>query len=346
MRRIVHLDMDAFYASVEQRDEPALRGKPVAVGGRPESRGVVAAASYEARAFGVRSAMPMARAVRLCPELVLVRPDFSKYKAVSEQVMGILRSCSELVEPLSLDEAYVDVTENRWGIAYGSLVAKELKRKIFEETACTASAGVAPNKFLAKIASGWRKPDGLTVISPDRVEQFLQALPVDALWGVGPVTAKKLRALGIERVVDIRSFDFTRLHEELGSLADWLRQLSYGEDPRPVEPHRDAKSASSETTYASDLSDVGEMKAELARLARETAEWLERKQLAGRTVTIKVRYADFTTVTRSHTLSRPTADADVIASWAKDLVERTDAGQRPVRLLGVRVQGLVEQGAG
>jgi DNA polymerase-4 len=342
MRRIVHLDMDAFYAAVEQRDEPRLRGLPVAVGGRPESRGVVAAASYEARAFGVRSAMPMARALRLCPQLEVVRPDFDKYKAVSEQVMEILRSCSELVEPLSLDEAYVDVTENRWGMAYASLVAKELKRRIHAETRCTASAGVAPNKFLAKIASGWRKPDGLTVISPERVEQFLQCLPVDALWGVGPVTATKLRRLGIERVVDIRHFDAQRLQREVGSLADWLRRLSYGEDPRPVVAHRAAKSASSETTYAHDLEDLESIRAELERLARETAQWLEKKRLAGRTVTIKVRYADFTTVTRSHTLSRATSDADVISSWATELLHRTQAGRRPVRLLGARVNGLVE----
>jgi DNA polymerase-4 len=342
VRKIIHLDMDAFYASVEQRDDPGIRGKPVAVGGSPQGRGVVAAASYEARAFGVRSAMPMARAVRLCPELVIVRPDFAKYRAVSEQVMSILRSCSDLVEPLSLDEAYVDVTENRWGLEYASAVAKELKRRIFEATRCTASAGVAPNKFLAKIASGWRKPDGLTIIAPERVEEFLQALPVDALWGVGPVTAKKLRALGIERAVDLRSFDAERLHAELGSLAEWLRQLAYGEDPRPVVPHRDAKSASSETTYEKDLDDVGEMRAELARLARETAGWLEAHRLAGRTVTIKVRYADFTTVTRSHTLSRPTSDADVIASWATELLGRTQAGPRKVRLLGARVSGLVK----
>src|SRR5688500_13634938 len=342
MRKIVHLDMDAFYASVEQRDDPGIRGKPVAVGGSPQGRGVVAAASYEARAFGVRSAMPMARALRLCPELVIVRPDFTKYKAVSEQVMAILRSCSELVEPLSLDEAYVDVTNNRWDIEYASAVAKELKRRIFEATRCTASAGVAPNKFLAKIASGWRKPDGLTVISPERVEEFLQALPVDALWGVGPVTAKKLRALGIERVVDIRKTDPDELRNHLGSLADWLRRLSYGDDPRPVVPHRAAKSASSETTYAQDLEDLQAIREELGRLARETAQWLERKRLAGRTVTIKVRYADFTTVTRSHTLSRPTADADLIASWATELLQRTQAGRRPVRLLGARVNGLVE----
>ena len=342
MRKIVHLDMDAFYASVEMRDDPALRGLPVAVGGSPEGRGVVAAASYEARAFGVRSAMPMARALRLCPQLVIVRPDFAKYHEVSREVMAILRSCTDLVEPLSLDEAYLDVSENRWGIAYGSMVAKELKRRIFEATRCTASAGVAPNKFLAKIASGWRKPDGLTVISPERVEQFLQSLPVDALWGVGPVTAKKLHALGIKRVVDIRTWNIEELRSHLGSLADWLQRLSYGDDPRPVTPHRAAKSASSETTYAQDLDDLDTIKGEVARLARETAEWLEKKHLAGRTVTIKVRYADFTTVTRSHTLSRPTCDADVISSWATELLHRTQAGQRPVRLLGARVNGLVE----
>ena len=174
LRRIIHLDMDAFYASVEQRDDPALRGKPVAVGGSPQSRGVVAASSYEARKFGVRSAMPMARAVRLCPELLIVRPDFARYRAASQQVMAILRSCTPLVEPLSLDEAYLDVTDNLWGERLASEVAKQLKKKIFEETSLTASAGVAPNKFLAKIASGWRKPDGLTVIAPERVESFLQ----------------------------------------------------------------------------------------------------------------------------------------------------------------------------
>jgi DNA polymerase-4 len=345
MRRIVHLDMDAFYASVEQRDDSRLRGRPVAVGGSAEGRGVVAAASYEARAFGVRSAMPMARAVRLCPELCIVRPDFSKYKQVSEQVMSILRSCTDLVEPLSLDEAYLDVTRNHWGMDYGSQVAKELKRRIREATGCTASAGVAPNKFLAKIASGWRKPDGLTVISPERVESFLQQLPVDALWGVGPVTAKKLRSLGIERVVDVRTANPELLQKHLGSLAEWLVQLSHGDDPRPVVPHRAAKSASSETTYAQDLDDIERIREELARLARETAQWLESRRLAGRTVTIKVRYADFTTVTRSHTLSRPTADADVISSWATELLHRTQAGKRPVRLLGARVANLtlVEQ---
>ena len=347
MRRIVHLDMDAFYASVEQRDDPALRGKPVAVGGRPETRGVVAAASYEARRFGVRSAMPMARAVRLCPQLMIVHPDFERYRQVSRQVMDLLRACTPLVEPLSLDEAYLDVTENTWHEPLATNVAKRLKRQIVEATGLTASAGVAPNKFLAKIASGYRKPDGLTVIAPERVESFLQDLPVEVLWGVGPVTAKKLRAVGIEKLVQVRSADMELLRQTVGSLADWLRQLSFGDDPRPVTPDRESKSSSTENTYAEDLRDLEKMRDELDRMARENADWLVRRKLEARTITIKVRYsAGFVTVTRSHTLSRATADADVIASWAKDLLARTDAGQRPVRLLGVRVAGLVEQGAG
>jgi len=339
--------MDAFYASVEQRDDPALRGKPVAVGGRPETRGVVAAASYEARTFGVRSAMPMARAVRLCPQLVIVHPDFERYRQVSRQVMDLLRACTPLVEPLSLDEAYLDVTENTWHEPLATNVAKRLKRQIVEATGLTASAGVAPNKFLAKIASGYRKPDGLTVIAPERVESFLQDLPVEVLWGVGPVTAKKLRAVGIEKLVQVRSADMELLRQTVGSLADWLRQLSFGDDPRPVTPDRESKSSSTENTYAEDLRDLEKMRDELDRMARENADWLVRRKLEARTITIKVRYsAGFVTVTRSHTLSRATADADVIASWAKDLLARTDAGQRPVRLLGVRVAGLVEQGAG
>ena len=337
--------MDAFYASVEQRDDARLRGKPVVVGGRPESRGVVAAASYEARAFGVRSAMPMARALRLCPDLVVVPPDFERYRRVSNQVMGILRACTPLVEPLSLDEAYLDVTENAWGEPLGMEVAKRLKRQIVAATELTASAGVAPNKFLAKIASGYRKPDGLTVIAPERVESFLRELPVEALWGVGPVTAKKLHQAGITRLTDVRTVDMQRLREVVGSLADWLRQLSHGEDPRPVEPERAAKSSSSENTYAQDLVDLDKIREEVARMARENADWLARRGLAARTVTLKVRYAGFVTVTRSHTLSRHTADAEVISSWAVELLSRTEAGTRPVRLLGVRVQGLIEQSA-
>src|SRR5258706_3483051 len=256
MRRILHIDMDAFYASVEQRDNPSLRGQPVVVGGQPDQRGVVAAASYEARVFGVRSAMSMARAVRLCPSLVIVRPDFAKYKAASTAVFSIFREVTPLVEPLSLDEAYLDVTENSWGETLATTVARRVKARILEETRLTASAGVAPNKILAKVASGWKKPDGLTVISPERVEPFLQQLPVDALWGVGPVTARKLRARGVERLVDVRTADLQLLREAVGSLADWLRQLAAGIDDRPVVPHRDAKSSGSENTYPEDLTDL------------------------------------------------------------------------------------------
>src|SRR4249920_3508708 len=246
LRRILHVDMDAFYASVEQRDDASLRGKPLAVGGRPEGRGVVAAASYEARAFGVRSAMPMARAVQLCPSLVVVRPDFARYKAASNMVFAIFREVTPLVEPLSLDEAYLDVTENSWGETLATAVARRLKSRIQDDTGLTASAGVAPNKFLAKIASGWKKPDGLTVISPARVEPFLQQLPVDALWGVGPVTARKLRARGIERLTDVRAIEPQRLRDTVGSLADWLRQLAHGIDDRPVVANREVKSSGSE----------------------------------------------------------------------------------------------------
>jgi DNA polymerase-4 len=336
MRRILHIDMDAFFASVEQRDDPALRGRPVAVGGQPHSRGVVAAASYEARGFGVRSAMSMAKAVRLCPDLVIVRPDFGRYQAASNTVFSIFRDVTPLVEPLSLDEAYLDVTENAWGEPLATPVARELKRRIRAETGLTASAGVAPNKFLAKIASGWKKPDGLTVIGPDRIEPFLQQLPVDALWGVGPVTARKLRARGIERLVDVRSVPLDALRDTVGSLADWLRRLAQGEDDRPVVPNREAKSSGSETTYPADLTDLDAIRLEISQMAAHAVSWLARKRLLARTVTIKVRYSDFTTVTRSHS-APPTRDTADLIGRAVRLLEKTAAGERPVRLLGVSV---------
>jgi DNA polymerase IV len=342
VRRILHIDMDAFYASVEQRDKPELRGLPVAVGGSPDQRGVVAAASYEARAFGVRSAMPMARAVRLCPSLVIVRPDFQRYRAASQAVFAIFRRVTPLVEPLSLDEAYLDVTENVWGETLGQAVARRIKTEIKSATGLTASAGVAPNKFLAKIASGWKKPDGLTVIAPERVEQFLQRLPVDALWGVGPVTAKRLRDRGIERLVDVRTASARLLQDAVGSHADWLRRLADGIDDRPVEPNQSAKSSGSENTFAEDLTDIGEIRNEIDEMARDAAAWLERKMLFCRTVTIKVRYSDFTTVTRSHSSDPPTRDAADISARALALLDKTEAGHRPIRLLGVSVHNLVD----
>lgn len=341
MRRIIHVDMDAFYASVEQRDHPELRGKPVAVGGRPESRGVVAAASYEARKFGVRSAIPMSRAIRLCPKLQIVKPSFHKYRAVSQQVFEIFHSVTPLVEGLSLDEAYLDVTENAWNEPLGMNVAKRIKAEIKKATGLTASAGVAPNKFLAKIASAWRKPDGLTVIAPERVESFLQKLPVDALWGVGPVTAARLREFGITKLMDVRMADPATLNEAVGSLSEWLVELAHGRDDREVTPDREAKSSSSEETYSHDLVDIEFMREEIDAMARENAEWLEKSGLLAKTVTIKVRYSDFSTVTRSNSAA-PTSNADEIANRAVRLLDKTEAKKRPVRLLGAGVHGLVD----
>lgn len=332
--------MDAFYASIEQRDDPGLRGKPVAVGGSPDGRGVVAAASYEARVFGVRSAISMARAIRLCPGLVIVPPNFQKYQRVSTAIFDLYRAVTPLVEPLSLDEAYLDVTENAWQEPLGVTVARRLKADVKRTTGLTVSAGVAPNKFLAKIASGWKKPDGLTVIAPERMEAFLAQLPVDALWGVGPKTAQKLRAAGLVRLMDVRTADIDALRAAVGSLADWLLQLSRGVDDRTVEPNRESKSSGSENTYAQDLSELGAIQDEVARMAGHAARWLERRALFARTVTIKVRYSDFTTITRSHSESLSTRDATSIIARAAALLDRTDAGRRPVRLLGVSVHGL------
>jgi DNA polymerase-4 len=341
-RRILHLDMDAFYASVAQRDDPSLRGKPVVVGGDPQGRGVVMAASYEARQFGVKSAMSMAKAVRLCPALIIARPNFSTYKAVSQQVFEIYRSVTPLVEPLSLDEAYLDVTENAWEERLGVTVARRLKADVRTATGLTVSAGVAPNKFLAKIASGWKKPDGLTVIAPERVPSFLEQLPIDALWGVGPKTAQKLRAVGLARLSDVREAGPERLRELVGSLADWLLQLSQGIDDRRVEPNRESKSSGAERTFAEDLVHVDTIRDEVSRMAERAAAWLERHALFARTVTLKVRYNDFTTITRSHSEKPATRDAERLIARALTLLERTDAGSRPVRLLGVSVHGLCE----
>jgi len=340
IRRILHIDMDAFYASVEQRDNPELRGKPLAVGGRPDQRGVVAAASYEARAFGVYSAMSMAQAVRRCPSLLIVPPDFARYKAASNAVFAIFREVTPLVEPLSLDEAYLDVTENVWNLPLGVDVARRIKQSIRDTMNLTASAGVAPNKFLAKIASGWKKPDGLTVIAPERVESFLQKLPVDALWGVGPVTAAKLRAASIARLVDVRTADADVLRRLVGSYAETLRRLSFGEDDRAVEPNRERKSIGCEETYARDLSEIEPIRREVEALARHAAEILVRNELFARTVVLKLRYATFQTITRSETREPATRSGDEIAARALVLLEITAAGRQPVRLLGVSLHGL------
>jgi DNA polymerase-4 len=279
----------------------------------------------------------MSRAVRLCPSLVIVHPDFQKYRSVSQQVFEIFRQVTPLVEPMSLDEAYLDVTENSWQEPLGVKVARRIKELIKAETHLTASAGVAPNKFLAKIASGWKKPDGLTVVPPERIESFLQSLPVDALWGVGPVTAARLREHGIEKLVDVRARSVDDLTAIVGIHAGWLIELAHGRDDRAVEPNRPSKSAGSEQTYATDLSSIEAIRREIDEMARDVARWLAKKGTTARTVTIKVRYADFTTITRSQSTPVSTADADEIAGRAVKLLDKTEAGQRPVRLLGVSV---------
>jgi DNA polymerase-4 len=330
--------MDAFYASCEQRDDPSLRGKPVAVGG--SQRGVVAAASYEARVFGVRSAMPMTRARRLCPSLVVVPPDFQKYHAASEQVFAIFHEVTKLVEPLSLDEAFLDVTENAWNEPLGRTVALRIKQKIREVTGLTASAGVAPNKFLAKIASGWKKPDGLTVIAPQRVEKFLMGLDVGALWGVGPKTEARLKEIGVTKVTDVRTASLRRLREVVGSFAETLVELAHGRDERPVVADRRRRSIGSENTFPEDLLDLSEIRSFVESTARELAPWLVENQKDARTVTLKVRYSNFETITRSDTRDPPTRSADAIAARALALIARTEAGKKPVRLLGVSLHDL------
>jgi DNA polymerase-4 len=266
---------------------------------------------------------------------VIVRPDFHKYRSISQQIFEIYRQVTPLVEPLSLDEAYLDVTENAWNEPLGVNVARRLKQCIKEATNLTASAGVAPNKFLAKIASGWKKPDGLTVVAPERDERFLQGLPVDALWGVGPVTAARLHERGIEKLVDVRARTVEELTEIVGMHAEWLIDLAHGRDDRPVEPNRPAKSAGSEETYATDIESLEEVRREIDQLARGVAEWLEKKSIKARTVTIKVRYSDFTTITRSQSSAEYSNDADNLAMRAVKLLEKTEAGHRPIRLLGV-----------
>lgn len=344
MRKILHVDMDAFYASVEQRDDPKLKGKPIVVGGSPEGRGVVAAASYESRKFGIRSAMSAAQAKRLCPHLIFVTPNFKKYKAVSEQIREIFHEVTDLVEPLSLDEAYLDVTINKRGEPLARKLAEWIKSEIKKRTALTASAGVAYNKFLAKIASDVRKPDGLFVISPERAEAFLKDLPVGRIWGVGPVTEKKLHELGYRTAGDIRSVPVESIEKQLGSYGRMLHSLSLGIDEREVETEWDPKSSGAEETFSRDILDTQILRATLEAQAEEIAHSLKKMDCLTRTVQIKVRYKDFKTITRARTLFRPTDKTEIIAQTAIELMEtKSDAGRVPVRLIGVSAQGLLRR---
>jgi len=317
------------------RDDPSLAGKPVVIGGDPEGRGVVAAASYEARRFGIHSALPAARAVRLCPQAIFIQPDFNRYREESQYIVEIFRDFTPVIQPVSIDEAYLDVTGHLepWGSA--TAVAREIKRRVSQDRGLTVSVGVGPNRLVAKIASDFDKPDGLTVVKPARVQEFLDVLSVRCLPGVGPASERRLKKSGIETIAELRAVPRDRLKTLFGKHGQWLYNCARGIDERPVRTHRERKSLSCERTYAQDLSNLEDMDTELDRLAERVSRGLKKRELSALTVTVKVRYGDFTTLTRSHTLPSPTSDERVMTTWAHRLLRRTEAGERSVRLLGL-----------
>ncbi len=343
-RVIAHVDMDAFYASVEARDDPTLRGLPLVVGGPAEKRGVVAAASYEARRFGIHSAMPMARAQSLCPELVRISPRMPRYREVSGMIMGILKSFSPLVEPISLDEAFVDLTGLEGALGRPRETAEQIRAAIRAETGLTASVGIAPNKFLAKLASDTHKPDGLTVIEPAEAVSFVQEMPVERIWGVGEKTAAKLHRLGLHRVADVASAEPSMLKRRFGVLGLRLYELAWARDERPVVPDAEAKSVSHEVTFAKNQRSLELLQGVLLGLCEQTARRLRDTRVVGRTVNLKLRYGDFTTITRQDALGHPTDDAGEIYAVANRLLEaEREVDSRSVRLLGVGITALLRR---
>jgi DNA polymerase-4 len=339
-RKIIHVDMDAFYASVEQRDDPSLRGKPVAVGG--QHRGVVMAASYEARKFGVRSAMPSVTAKRRCPEIIFVKSRFDVYRAVSQQIRAIFLDYTDLVEPLSLDEAYLDVTEDRRSLGTARAIAEDIRRRIREETGLTASAGVSYCKFIAKLASDHRKPDGLCVITPEKGPEFVASLPVARFHGVGPVTARKMERLGIVTGADLREWSLAALQAHFGSSADWYWRICRGIDEREVKPDRPYKSVSAERTFEEDLIDPARLAAELERIAGYAWDRVTRAEVAGRTVTLKVKFGDFTIITRSKSFTAPVPDQAAFTAAGQSLLAALHPLPKGIRLLGLGLHNLTE----
>jgi DNA polymerase-4 len=343
-RKVIHIDMDAFFASVEQRDDPELRGKPVAVGGSAR-RGVVAAASYEARQFGVRSAMPSVTAARHCPALIFVPPRFEVYRQVSQQIRRIFACHSDLIEPLSLDEAYLDVTDDKQRLGSAIRVAQMIRAAIREETGLTASAGVSYNKFLAKIASDQNKPDGMFVIRPQEGEQFIAALSVRRFFGVGPKTAERMRRLGIETGADLRARKMDFLQQHFGKSAQYLYHAARGVDNRPVRADRIRKSVGRERTFGQDLHSRDELQAALGKIIEDVWRRIEQQAVVGRTVTLKLKYADFRQISRRKSLDQPVSGHEQFAAIARELL----IGELPValgvRLLGVTLSGLSPQDA-
>ncbi len=343
-RRIAHVDMDAFYASVEIRDDPSLAGKPVVVGGAPDQRGVVAAASYEARKFGIHSAMPMARAVRLCPDLVRLPGDPAKYAEDSRRIFLVLESFSPLVETLSLDEGFLDVTGIEAHFGQPRELGRRIKDAIREAVRLVASVGIAPSKFVAKLASDHGKPDGLIVVEPQGLTAFLNPLPIERLWGVGARTAPRMHALGIRTIGDLAARDAAWARTQLGEHGLVLRELALGKDDRPVVPDQATKSISSEMTFATDIADRARLLGLVADQARTVAARMRREGLLGRTVQLKLRDDTFATRTRRKTLGAPTDDGDALYHAARALLE-ADPLERPLRLIGVGVSGLSEAAA-
>ena len=344
-RTIIHVDMDAYYASIEQRDRPELRGRPVIVGGSPQSRGVVCAASYEARVFGVRSAMGCSHALRLCPQAVFVPPDFARYKADTQRIHALFAELTELVEPLSLDEAFLDVSAAVAAGADAAALAAGLRARIRAVTGLAASAGVAANKFLAKAACDHAKPDGLLVVDEGNREAFLAALPIEAIPGVGPVTAKRCHGLGLRRLLDLRAVPAAQLQAWFGSSSAWFAACARGEDERPVRPDHERKSVGIEDTFERDLLDAAELRARLAELAEGLERRLAKAGVRGRTLTLKVKYHDFSLRSRSRTLGLPLRGAEAILALAHDLARDTGIGRIPVRLLGLSCSHLDAGGA-
>lgn len=334
--------MDAFYASVEQRDFPELRGQALAVGGSPDGRGVVAAASYEARKFGVRSAMPSRQALQQCPHLLFTKPRFDVYKEVSGQIRTIFKRYTDLIEPLSLDEAYLDVTEDKLGVGSAIEIAKTIKTAIRQELGLTASAGVSINKFIAKIASDYEKPDGLTFIGPSKIVAFLEQLPIDKFFGVGKVTATKMKSMGIHTGKDLKAFSEHDLIRRFGKSGKFFYHMVRGEDDRPVKPNRIAKSIGIEDTFETDIRDVEEMLKELRRLCEKLEKRLGNKAKQGRTVTLKIKFADFTQITRSKTSIFYMNTADDIFRQINELFAKLDMEDRRVRLLGVTLSNFYD----
>jgi len=339
-RKIIHIDMDAFYAAVEVRDNPDLNGKPVVVGGKPNSRGVVSTCSYEARKIGIHSAMPCIQAYRLCPQAIFLPPNFSKYKAVSQQIREIFFQYTDLVEPMSLDEAFLDVTKNKKNIPYATEIAKEIKEKIFQKTRLTASAGVSFNKFLAKVASDYKKPNGLTVITPRNADQFINKLLIRKFFGVGKVTEKKMVKLGIKTGWDLKQKNLQYLTANFGKNGNYFYQIAHSLDNRPVNPHRIRKSIGTERTFARDINDLKIMQEYIQKFADEISTWLKKHQKKAKTITLKVKYYNFIQVTRSITLSFYCDEASTILHNALALLNKTEAGQKKIRLVGISLSNL------